>query len=122
MHTADLYQITDKEDTSFLKLIDLFTTATALPKSQEVRNLLADRCESLIKTSAESWGEEGILVNRSNAWKKSTVFQLLLDSATKQLKSGKASPDQASLDFDFGDMFTQADAWDVPRYLLHYIR
>lgn len=104
MHTADLYQVSDGQEQSFSKLVDLFITASGLSKTSAARKIVIDRCQSLVNSSSQSWKEKGVLVEISGSLRKSPKFEKLWDLEIQKLKRSKLSPAQTPSDVGFGEL------------------
>ncbi|PVH75281.1 hypothetical protein DL98DRAFT_320196 [Cadophora sp. DSE1049] len=103
MHTTDLYEVTQSEGPGFSKLVDLFITASSVPKTNAARQILAAKCQSLVNDSSKAWAEEGVIERKSCAWRKTAKFQTLWDAEVAKLKRSKASLEQTPSDLDFGE-------------------
>lgn len=104
MHTANLYQVSDAQEQSFSKLVDLFITASGLSKTSAARKIVIDRCQSLINSSSQTWKQEGVLVEISGSLRKSPEFEKLWDFEIQKLKRSKSSPEKTPSDVSFGEL------------------
>lgn len=103
MHTTDLYEVTDSEESKFSKLVDLFIVASGLSKTDAVQAIVVEKCQALINSSGKVWELKGLIERHTNAWRKSLGFQRLWNIEVTKLKRSKASLEQTLSDVDVGN-------------------
>jgi hypothetical protein len=85
MHSHNLYRLSNLHDSALVDLANSFISAASLPFIPQVHKEVTEKCVGLIRSSAEAWERDGLIVPGSNDnLVKCPLFQSYWDSAIQK--------------------------------------